>query len=66
MSQHRSTRRRFLALSSAAGITGIAGCADRLNSVTDRSDDDDETNAGNESDSETDADIDDGAGPAAP
>ncbi|MCU4752490.1 polysaccharide deacetylase family protein [Halobacteria archaeon AArc-curdl1] len=35
MSQQRETRRRFLALSGAAGITGIAGCTNRLESATD-------------------------------
>lgn len=61
MSQQRSTRRRFLALSSAAGLAGVAGCADRLDSVTGGAGD------GNESSNETatDAEIEDETGPAA-
>ncbi|PCR89640.1 polysaccharide deacetylase family protein [Natrinema ejinorense] len=34
MSRKRATRRRFLALSGAAGLTGMAGCADRLKSAS--------------------------------
>ncbi|RZH68616.1 polysaccharide deacetylase family protein [Natrinema altunense] len=35
MSRKRATRRRFLALSGATGIAGMAGCADRIESATD-------------------------------
>ncbi len=35
MSRKRATRRRFLALSGATGIAGMAGCADRIKSATD-------------------------------
>ncbi|MDS0477601.1 polysaccharide deacetylase family protein [Natrinema sp. 1APR25-10V2] len=34
MSQQRATRRRFLALTGAAGIAGTAGCTERLKSAT--------------------------------
>ncbi|ADB60025.1 polysaccharide deacetylase [Haloterrigena turkmenica DSM 5511] len=40
MSQQRPTRRRVLALSSAAAAAGLAGCTDQLNSVLGGSDDD--------------------------
>src|SRR6056297_1427224 len=33
MSRKRTTRRRFLALSGAAGLTGVAGCAEQLESA---------------------------------
>ncbi|WP_265110946.1 polysaccharide deacetylase family protein [Halosolutus halophilus] len=36
MTAQRTTRRRFLALSGAAGITGMAGCTDQLRSASDR------------------------------
>ncbi|QCS43241.1 polysaccharide deacetylase family protein [Natrinema versiforme] len=35
MTRNRATRRRFLALSGAAGLTGMAGCADRFKSASD-------------------------------
>ena len=38
MSRNRATRRRFLALSGAAGIAGMAGCADRFKSAADQPD----------------------------
>ncbi|WP_246999662.1 polysaccharide deacetylase family protein [Halosolutus gelatinilyticus] len=38
MPQHRTTRRRILALSGAAGIAATAGCADRLRSSSDSPD----------------------------
>jgi len=34
MSRKRATRRRFLALSGAAGLTGMAGCAEQIRSAT--------------------------------
>ncbi|RKD89143.1 polysaccharide deacetylase family protein [Halopiger aswanensis] len=62
MSQQRSTtRRRVLALASATGLAGVAGCADRLSSVTDRAADNNES--GNET--ATDAEVEAGSGPAA-
>ncbi|MDQ2051489.1 polysaccharide deacetylase family protein [Natronolimnohabitans sp. A-GB9] len=48
MSQQRPTRRRVLALSSATAIAGLAGCADRLDSIG-GSDDDDDSETGGES-----------------
>ncbi|MFD1563886.1 polysaccharide deacetylase family protein [Haloarchaeobius amylolyticus] len=36
MSQKRATRRRFLALSGAAGLTGLAGCAEQLESTANK------------------------------
>ncbi|ELY60617.1 polysaccharide deacetylase family protein [Natronolimnohabitans innermongolicus] len=44
MSQQRPTRRRVLALSSATALAGLAGCADRLDSVVGSSDDDENGN----------------------
>ncbi|ELY44544.1 polysaccharide deacetylase family protein [Natronorubrum sulfidifaciens] len=38
MSQNRMTRRRALALAGGAGLAGLAGCTDRLESVSDGAD----------------------------
>ncbi len=50
MSQQRATRRRFLALTGAAGIVGTAGCTERLKSATGQLDgESNETGGGDDS-----------------
>ncbi|WP_121742556.1 polysaccharide deacetylase family protein [Natronorubrum halophilum] len=63
MSQKQPTRRRFLALSSAVGIAGMAGCADRLNSALGRSDGDSSDDPSDGSDGSTAAALADGVPP---
>ena len=63
MSQNRMTRRRLLALSGAAGISGLAGCADRLESVTDSGSSDSSDGNASDSDGETAAALADGVPP---
>ncbi|WP_254522935.1 polysaccharide deacetylase family protein [Natrinema caseinilyticum] len=55
MDQKRATRRRFLALSGATGIVGMAGCAERFNPMSKDSDNDNDKD--DESDSTDDSSV---------